>query len=327
VNKTARWCVACAALAVFAPACAKKTVVIENRYAKGEELTYRLLTKGSGTTSMSGLPGRPDAAEMPIGMEMELLYRTTVKDVDARGAAEIETSFERFSSVNESGALKVRIEADAKGARIIQGETVTKEAPGLDGLKALFARPTAFTMDKRGRVLSVARPGGVAAILPQMDLHAFLKHGQFLLPDGPVAAGNSWVEQRTLSLGEAAGGKAEDAGTLVLDIRYTFVRLTTRGGRRCAEIALQGEMDAKDVAVSLPLTGPGGAGMKTVFDRLRQRLNGTLFFDLGKGCAAELRVETEQDVTMTMRLDGPEGEARLSTVTKMKTDSTLKLVE
>ncbi len=86
-------------------------------------------------------------------------------------------------------------------------------------------------------------------------------------------------------------------------------------------------MDAKDVAVSLPLTGPGGAGMRTVFDRLRQRLNGTLFFDLGKGCAAELRVETEQDVTMTMRLRRPRGEARLSTVTKMKTDSTLKLVE
>lgn len=327
MNKTALWCVACATLACIAPSCAKKTVVIENRYVKGEELRYRLLTKGSGTTSMSGLPGRPDKTEMPIGMEMELCYRTAVKDVDARGAAEIETSFERFSSVNESGALKVRIEADAKGARIIQGETVTKEAPGLDGLKALFGKPTALTMDKRGRVLSVARPGCVEAILPQMDLHAFLKHGQFLLPDGPVAVGNSWVEKRTLSLGEAAGRKTEDAGTLVLDIRYTLVRLTTRGGRRCAEIALRGEMDAKDVAVSLPLTGPGGAGMKTVFDRLRQRLSGTLFFDLGRGCAAELCVETEQDVTMTMRLDGPEGKASLSTVTKMKTDSTLKLVE
>lgn len=297
-------------------------MVIENRYVKGEELRYRLVTKGSGTTMMSGLPGQLERAEMPIGLEMELLYRIVVKDVDAQGNAEVETFFERFSSINESGALKVRIEADEKGARVIQGETVTREAPGLDDLKAFFAKPMTLTMDKRGGVLSISRPGGVESLLPHMDLNTFLKHGQFLLPDRPVSPGRSWTEKRSLSLGAASGGS-----TLSLDVRYTLMRLGRRGGRRYAEIGLRGEMDAKDAAVPLPLSGARDSAMKTVFDRLRQRISGTLFFDLDKGCAAELHVDTEQDVTMTMHLEGPEGKTTLSTVTKMKTGSDLKLIE
>jgi hypothetical protein len=301
--------------------------VLENRYARGEELRYRLVTKGSGTTSMTGLPGQAGKAEMPIGMDMELAYRTVVKSVDAQGSAEVDTYFERFSSVQESGAFKVRIEADEKGARILQGETVSRDSPGLDSLKALFAKPMVFSMDKRGRVLSVTRPGGTQTILPHMDLNTLLKQGQFLLPDGPVPVGRSWDEKRTISLGEAAGGAAAGAGALTLDVRYTLERLVNRNGRSCAEITLRGEMDVKNAAVASPMPAAESLQMKTVFDRLRQRMSGTLFFDIRKGRLVELHVDTEQDVTMTLTMKKPDADVKLSTVTKMKTGSDLTLIE
>ena len=325
-GRTAVLFLACAALACAA-ACARKTVVIEHRYTKGEELKYRLTTRGTGTTSMTGLPGHAAKAEMPIKMDMELAYKTIVKSVDAQGTAEVEAFFERFSSINESGAFKVHIEADEKGAQIIQGETVSKDAPGLDGLKAFFAKPMAFTMDKRGKVLSVAQPGGVGTILPQMDLNIPLKQGQFLLPDGPIAVGRSWDEKRNISLGEAMGGKAAGAGSLTLDTHYTLSRLVTRGGRSCAEITLRGEMDLKDVAIAPSMPAAQGLQMKTVFDRLKQTMAGTIFFDIRKGCIVEMHVDTEQDITMTMKMAKTDAEVKLSTVTKMKTGSDLKLVE
>jgi hypothetical protein len=324
-GRAAAVCLACAAVACAA-ACARRTVVLENRYTKGEELNYRLVTRGTGTTSMTGLPGHAAKAEMPVKMDMELVYKTVVKSVDAQGTAEAEVFFDRFSSLNESGSLKVRIEADEKGARVIQGETVSKDSPGLDGLKAFFAKPMALTMDKRGKVLSVTQPGGAGTMLPQMDLNTPLKQGQFLLPDGPIAVGRSWDEKRSISLGEAIGGKA-GAGSLTLDTRYTLARLVTRGGRSCAEITLRGEMDMKDVAINPP--GPAGQSprMKTVFDRLKQINTGTIFFDLQKGCLVEMHIDTDQDVTMTMKMARTDAEVKLSTVTKMKTGSDLKLVE
>jgi hypothetical protein len=247
--------------------------------------------------------------------------------VDAKGTAEVEAFFERFSSLNESGAFKVRIEADEKGARIIQGETVSKDSPGLDGLKAFFAKPMAFTVDKRGKVLSVTQPGGAEAILPHMDLNTPLKQGQFLLPDGPIAVGRSWDEKRSISLGEAMGGKAAGAGSLTLDTRYTLSRLVTRGGRSCAEIMLRGEMDMKDVAINPQGPAAQNLRMKTVFDRLKQTMSGTIFFDIQKGCLVEMHIDMEQDVTMTMKMAKTDAEVKLSTVTKMKTGSDLKLTE
>lgn len=314
---------ACAAIACAA-ACARKTVVLENRYAKGDEFSYRLVTKSAGTTSIAGLPGSETKAETPVKMDMELSYKTVVKDVDDQGTASMEAVFERFSSLSESGGFAVRIEADEKGARVIQGETVSKDSPGLGDLKAFFAKPMAFTVDKRGKVLSMAQPGGAGMILPQMDLNTPLRQGQFLLPEGPIAVGASWNEKRSVTLGELMGG-AGGTGKLTIDTRYTLTRLVTRGGRSCAEIALRGELDMKDVAVN-----PGGAAaqsvrLKTVFDRLKQTDTGTIFFDIRKGCLVEMHLDMDQEIAMTMKVPGHEAGATLSSSTRLKTTSSLKL--
>lgn len=315
---------ACAA--AFAAACARQTVVIENRYAKGQELRYRLVTKGAGTTSMTGLPGQAAAPETPITLDMELVYRTVVGDVDAQGNAEVETFFERYASLNESGAFKVRIEADGKGARVVHGETVVQDAPGLDGLRAFFTAPMAVTVDKRGRVLSETAPGGGGAVLSQMDLGIILKQGQFLLPEGPVAAGHSWSEKRAAAPGAAAGGAAA-AGALTMDTRYTLVRVANRKGVRCAEISVRGEMDVRDVAITPPGPAAHALRMKTVFDHLKQSSAGTIYFDLKKGRLVEMHLDTTQDVTVTTRMEKEGPEVKLTAATKMKTSSDLTLSE
>ncbi|MCX6357636.1 MAG: hypothetical protein NT045_07175, partial [Candidatus Aureabacteria bacterium] len=181
-----------AVIALCPSACGRRTVILENRFAKGAESRYSLTSRGSGTSRVSGIPGQASAMESPFTVDLELTYRTLVKEVDPSGAATIEVAFERFISKNESGGMRMRIEADAKGARLIQGETVTGDAPGLDGLKAFFKNPTILKMDRRGQVLSVAQPSGVAAILPTVDLGNMLRQGQFLLPEKPVALRSSW---------------------------------------------------------------------------------------------------------------------------------------
>lgn len=313
--------------AAFAAACARKTVVIENRYTRGEELTYRLTTKGSGTTSMTGFPGLAEGGEMPITLDMELVYRTVVKSVDAQGTAEVEAFFNRFSSLNESGGFKVRIEADEKGTRIVQGETVLKDAPGLDGLKAFFATPTVFTANKRGAVLSVIAPAAAGTILPQMDLNIFLKQGQFLLPEGPIAVGGSWNEKLSIAPGETPGGASPGAGSFTMDTRYTLTGVTKRGGRQCAEITLRGEMDMKDVAINPPGAAAQGLRMKTVFDRLKQTNTGTILFDLAKGRLVEMHMDAVQDFAVTKKMSTEGPEVKLTETKKIKTSSDLKLME
>lgn len=319
------------AVALFAlcaaAACARKTVAIENRYSRGDELSYRLVTRSVGTTSMAGLPGAEAKTETPVKMEMELRYKTLVKDVDARGTAEIETGFERFASLSESGGFAVRIEADGKGARVIHGETVSRDSPGLDELKAFFAKPMASTVDKRGKTLSPARAGAGGGILPQMDLNNALQHGQFILPEGPIAVGGSWSDERSAALGGSMAVGAPGAGRVGIRTRYTLVRLVNRGGRTCAEIALRGELDMKDVAVNPAGAAAHGVGLQTVFDRLKQTDTGTIFFDIRRGRLMEMHVDSLQEISMTMKVPGAGAGRKLVSATKLRTSSDLKLVE
>ena len=169
--------------------------------------------------------------------------------------------------------------------------------------------------------------GGVGSILPQMDLKSPLKEGQFLLPEGPIAVGRSWDEKRGISLGEAMGGRVGGAGALTIDTRYTLARLVTRGGRPCAEITVRGEMDMKDVAINPPGAAAQNVRLKTVFDRLKQTNTGTIYFDLRKGRLVEMHVDMDQEIAMTMKMARTDAEVKLSTATKMKISSDLKLVE
>lgn len=306
-------------------ACGRRTVILENRFSRGQELRYRMATRGEGTTSITGLPGQTGASESPFKMDMELTYRTTVKDINAKGEAELEIRFENFTSLNESGRMTIRLEADEKGARFIAGDTVSKDAPGLDGLKALFKNPTVLTMDRRGRVLSLAQPGGVGMLLPNTDLSSMLKQGQFLLPEGPVRIGSSWKEKKEILAAQGAGGMAPAPDTVKLDITYTLAGIVPREGRRCAEIRLRGEITTKNIAMEMPQEE--GVQMQTTFDRLQEKVSGSIYFDPERGCLVEMHLDLEQEMAMTSRLAKDEAKMAFTAATKMKMATDLKLVE
>jgi hypothetical protein len=304
-------------------------VVIENRYVKGEELRYRLTSTAEGKVTMAGIEGQKPVAEIPTKMEMELAYRMAVKETDAQGNADIETVFEKFNMLMESGGMKMRMEADDKGARLFQGDTVVKDAPGLEDLKRLFKNPTAMKMDKRGKLISMNEPGGVGGLFPHMDLYGFLKGNQAVLPEGPVAVGQSWNEKRSASLGENTGIKLPEGKEPRIDIRYTLAALVNRGGRHCAEIKVKGTMDVKNLEIGLPQGGGAGPGGKAVFERLRQNMTGTIYFDLQKGCAvgAHTDSESEQHMSRTVKTQDEGKEVTFTTATTMTMASELKLVE
>lgn len=326
MNKTRMLVYCCiAAVALGFGACARKTIVLENRFAKGEELRYLLTTKAEGTMSVAGLPGQKSGTKAAVNLQMELAYTMRVRDVDANGTADIEYSFQRFNSMTQSGSLKIRTEADENGAKVIQGEAVINDAPGLEGLRALFKNPTLIKKDKRGNILSVTPPSGVGSLLPHINVYNFLKQNRIVLPAGPVAMGGSWTEKRDIVLGAGMEERLPGTKALKLDTTYTLAGMVDRRGRKCADIAVRGEIAAKDLELSPP--GSSDVPMTVMMDRLKQRLDGKIYFDQQKGRVLSVHLATTQDAAMTMKVAAKgEGEPFTSS-TQMKMETDLKLLE
>jgi len=306
--------------------CGRTYVTIENRFTRGEERRYLLSMKGEGTTRIAGLPGQRTASESPMKIDMELAYEMRVKDINEKGIAEIETSFEHFTSLTESGEMKIRIEADEKGARLIQGGTVTKDAPGLDGIKALFKNPTILTMDRRGKILSVTAPESSETLLPHTDLTSLLTQSQCLLPEGPVAVGSSWSEKRDIIPGEGTGALSPAAKTLVLNVTCTLAGIAERAGSRRAEIKLRGDIDVANVALEMsPAETPQET--KTVLDHLRESLGGVIHFDQEKGCLLDMHTDMQQEMAMTTTPTTGEEKLNFTVATSMKISTDVRLKE
>lgn len=317
-----------AALIPMLFSCAKKTVNLEYRFSKGEELKYLMSLEGEGTTSMSGLPGQEEKApEVPIKISMNFAYRMVVKDVDEKGVADIETYLGSVKSVTESGGLKIKMEADEKGARMVQGDTVIKDSPGLKALKEIFKTPTRMKIDKRGNVLSVSEPGVAALALPQGDFSNLIKQSQFSFPEGPVAIGQSWHDKRDLMLGKGVDPKVKKDMDLTLDVTYTLDRLTTKDGRRCAEISMRGAMHAKDMKTDVKQGEGSSVSLAMVFDNLNQKIDGTIFFDVNDGLLVSTHFNIDQDVVMSMSMSGGEKKMKITSRIKMKLSADVKLVE
>ena len=306
-------------------ACARPRVIIAYRFTKGEELRYLLTTKGEGTMSIAGLPGQKSGTTAPVKLEVELAYTTRVRGIDARGNADIEYSFQRFASTTQSGTLKIQTEADERGARVIQGGTVIKDAPGLDGLRALFKNPTVIQMDTRGNALSITPPKDVGELLPHTNIYTLLKQTYITFPQGPVPLGHSWNEKRDITLGGGMEERLPATKALKLDTRYTLAGVVNHEGRRCAEITLRGETAAKE----LELNPPQGAAvpMSVMLDHLRQSVKGNIYFDLQRGQMRGMHVDTAQDMAMTMKVAKGETETKFGTTTKIKMETDLKLLE
>lgn len=313
-----------AAVALGFGACARRTVVLENRFAKGEELRYSLTTKGEGTMSIAGLPGQKPGAEAAVTLQMDVAYTMKVRDVDTNGNADVEYSFQRFRSMTQSGSLKIQTEADESGARVIQGGAAIGDAPGLDALRALFKNPTLIKMDKRGNMLSITPPAGAGSLLPHVNVYNFLKRNQIVLPSGPVAVGRSWTEKRDIVMGAGMEERLPGTEALKLDTTYTLTGTADRGGRKCADVAVRGETAVKD----LELGGPADSDvpMSVMMDRLKQRLEGNVYFDLQRGRVSSAHLAATQEAAMTMKALGGEV-APFTSSTRMKMETDLKLLE
>ena len=313
-----------AALTLGFGACGQKTIVLENRFTKGEELRYLLTTKGEGTMSITGLPGQKSGTKAAVNLQMDLAYTMKVGDVDTNGSADMEYSFQRFRSMTQSGSLKIQTEADESGAKVTQGEVMLSDAPGLDGLRALCKTPTLIKVDKRGNILSVTPPSGVGGLLPHVNVYNFLKQNKIVLPAGPIAVGRSWTEKRDIVLGGGMEERLPGTKALKLDTTYTLTGMVDRGGRQCADIAVRGEIAAKNLELSEPASSD--VPMSVMMDHLKQRLEGNVYFDQQRGRVLRVHLTTTQDAAMTMKVAREEVEPFTSS-TQMKMETDLKLIE
>ncbi|MEJ2745016.1 MAG: hypothetical protein P8123_04930 [bacterium] len=312
------------AVALGIGACARKTIVLENRFAKGEEIRYLLTTKGEGTMSITGLPGQKSGTETAINLRTELAYTIKVKDVDTAGSADVECTFQHFKSTTQSGAMKIQTEADESGVRVMHGKEVIKGAPGIEDLRAIFENPTLLKIDKRGKILSITPPSGVDLHLPHVNVCNILKQNQVLLPAGPVAVGGSWTEKRDIVLGGGMEERLPWTKGLKLDTTYSLDGIVDHGGRECADIAVRGDIAVKDMELSPP--GGSDMPMSVRMDHLKQRLDGHIYFDQQRRRVLGFHLATAQDAAVTMKM-AKEGVAPFKSSTKMKMEADLKLLE
>lgn len=306
-------------------ACARPKIVIAHRFTKGETLRYLTSVRGEGATNVSGLPGYSTGTEMPIKLVMDLTYGIFVRDVDEKGNGDLELTFRSFTATTEAGGLKIHFESDENGLRLTQDGKQIKDSPGIEGIKEIFKNPTRLTMSPRGKILSMTAAANTAAFLPQADLQSIFREGLFLLPDGPVAPGDSWKEKREI-LKEALAGIFPETESLKLDINYRLSKVQVKDGNRLADIALSGMVDAAGIEVSAPALKTPGASMKTVIEKLSQKVSGNLLFDVKRGCPRQSRIEILQDITSSTTMRKDEKSTTIRTTTRMKISAEGKLL-
>jgi hypothetical protein len=301
--------------------CGKQTVVLENRFAKGEKACYRLSIKGEGLTRLDGLGGGAgQGIETPTAMDMELDYCMEVKSVDASGIATLDTHFKRFVSRTKTGDLDIHIEGDDKGVRLVQGGMVVNDAPGLDALRRFMGQPVAMTMNKRGEILSVKGDVVGKPVMPNVDIVSMMKQSRFILPPGAVSPGDSWEDKRGLFFGEGLQEQVAEEEAVQLETVYTLDRITSEAGSKRAIISVSGEVTGSNIEMSLPggMGDDSSAMLKPVFERLDQSMTGSIEFDIDKGVLRKTHLDSRQELKVGMNRDGEKGGGGFSSETSMK---------
>ena len=157
------------------------------RFAKGQDLVYRVRHETAVAEVVSGPSGTPSTSES--SSILDVVKRWKLVDVDAAGTATMELSIVRMRNEQKR---------PIGGDLLFDSENLEKSTPELKGMaKFLGTTIATIRIDRQGRVVEVkAGPKGKYDAEPPFVM---------VLPEAQAAAGQSWSRAFTISLDPPLG--------------------------------------------------------------------------------------------------------------------------
>ncbi len=230
-----------AILLVGTPLFAEEPRKMELRMQPGESVNYALHVDMRTDYTRQSSRG-PEQRTLLFTSDMKVLIRCT--QVSEDGVIHVEITYPDFTmqtSITEQGGTS-RIISDRDGARSYADgklqESITWEAlekQGRPNLRKLFGSIITFSVDRRGKVLDVQFPPGLAERFPGVDTKQFFRQ-QIVFPEVAITPGTEWNET---SEREAPRGPGPLDGKIMIDEAvYQYQRNEKAFERDCARIEI-----------------------------------------------------------------------------------------
>jgi hypothetical protein len=308
--------------AVFAAASSAygQDATLRYRWAKGDDIRYRVSQLGS--TTISGLPGMDD---MTVNQSNIQVVRMTVDDVAADGVVTLHQTFESVRMEMSSPAGKMVFDSTspdkpadpvsaAMGATMsaMIGESITivlaptGTVTKVEGMSRIFDKVMkSMPQDQVAAQVS----GQLKASLGDDAMKAMFAQSFATFPDHPVKPGETWTGQ--FSINNPMLGATTTTRT------STFQGIDTSNGSPIARIGVL--LVVKRDPGAAP-TSPMGMTVNLGDSKSK----GEILFDVTRGRVQKSTLET--DLNMTMAMPTPDG-GQIETKNSGRVTVTMEIVE
>lgn len=235
------------------------------------------VTRDQLTVSQTSIAAKP----LQTSVETSVVMTWTVSEVNAAGEATITQTLDQITARMDAGNGVVVYNSALPGKPTGAARSLA------DGVAPLVGESFQVVMTPRGEFVSVVPSEKIAALLSGKKekrdatdafsaegIAKLLKQPLALLPDQPVAVGDSWQQQRELSV-------ATFGGPLQQTLDYTLVKV---GEENLMEIEMQGSITPPPAKGNVP--------------RLKaSELTGKAKFDQERGLLREMTAKQSLEVT------------------------------
>ena len=243
------------------------------KFRAGQQLRLKISQEATTTTSVNNRP-------LAITSALEMDIDWTVEKLAPRGAAEMTQQFSRLAIKFQAPEAEP-VEYDSQRDKNPTGQLLRIA----NRIQPLLDSPFRVTVNDRGQIREVlsspntpqtANSPRLKRFISAEQLASVLRQSNLVLPEIPVAAGDSW---------ETDSVQNSPLGEVKLTTVYTYKGTQQRGGRDLALIALETRLEgAKSPELSKNKTG-----------RLSQHTQaGEIFFDVEAGYLAASQIRQER---------------------------------
>ena len=243
------------------------------KFRAGQQLRLKISQEATTTTSVNNRP-------LAITSALEMDIDWTVEKLAPRGAAEMTQQFSRLAIKFQAPEAEP-VEYDSQRDKNPTGQLLRIA----NRIQPLLDSPFRVTVDDRGQIREVlsspntpqtANSPRLKRFISAEQLASVLRQSNLVLPEIPVAAGDSW---------ETDSVQNSPLGEVKLTTVYTYKGTQQRGGRDLALIALETRLEG---AKSPEL-------LKSKAGRLsRHTQAGEIFFDVEAGYLAASQIRQER---------------------------------
>lgn len=256
---------------------AETTYELKQKYPPGE--TYQITRQNIQQTMQ--IAGR----KMDNHIDQMIIAKRNISEPDDKGNKTVTTSFERLvqKTVANNGLMVLTYDTDKPAEQ--QNAMLAK------ALKPMMDSKTTAVVNDQGKIIEhtgmdgIKKAAGPAGeITPNDDqMKQMASQGQYLLPDRPVAVGETWKASQTNSM---------PMGSIKIDYDVTLKEINNQDGRQIAVLEFKGKGNLQGGKTRQV----GQAKLKIDKGTIEQK--GTMLFDIQRGDTFSSTLT--QDLTMTM---------------------------